>query len=250
MGAIGVVELHRIDDLNALRARFIAEGIFIRPIGNVIYLTPAFTIAPDELEALTDAIVTRGRRAQSLTRTKTEETNGRLHRTGDRHPPSHLAARRYPVAGRSADPAHVRRLFRPAPRLSGRGVHAGCPAEQGVTNRCTSPPTGASTRALDETRWLQAVADQHGFPHGIVCQADMTDPDLERQAKGAEAVSQSCAACASNALLGQSSGAAAVPAAGLLQRPGIPPRLRAAGEIRSAFRIAGVMPGRRPMRSS
>jgi len=57
MGAIGVVELHRIDDLNALRARFISEGVFIRPIGNVIYLTPAFTIAPDELQSLTDAIM-------------------------------------------------------------------------------------------------------------------------------------------------------------------------------------------------
>ena len=57
MGAIGVVELHRIDDLNAVRARFIAEGTFIRPIGNVIYLTPAFTIAPDELQALTGVIV-------------------------------------------------------------------------------------------------------------------------------------------------------------------------------------------------
>ncbi len=57
MGAIGVVELHRVDDLNALRARFIAEGVFIRPIGNVVYLTPAFTITPDELKALTDAIV-------------------------------------------------------------------------------------------------------------------------------------------------------------------------------------------------
>ncbi len=57
MGAIGVVELHRVDDLNTLRARFIAEGTFIRPIGNVVYLTPAFTIPPDELKTLTDAIV-------------------------------------------------------------------------------------------------------------------------------------------------------------------------------------------------
>lgn len=57
MGAIGAVELHRIDDLNALRARFIAEGVFVRPIGNIVYLTPAFTITPDELQTLTDAIV-------------------------------------------------------------------------------------------------------------------------------------------------------------------------------------------------
>jgi adenosylmethionine-8-amino-7-oxononanoate aminotransferase len=56
-GAIGVVELHRIRDLNALRARFVAEGVWIRPFGNVVYLTPPFTIAPAELAKLTGAIV-------------------------------------------------------------------------------------------------------------------------------------------------------------------------------------------------
>jgi adenosylmethionine-8-amino-7-oxononanoate aminotransferase len=57
MGGIGVVELDRIDDLNGLRARFMEQGVFIRPFGNIIYLTPAFTIAPDELQRLTDAVV-------------------------------------------------------------------------------------------------------------------------------------------------------------------------------------------------
>jgi adenosylmethionine-8-amino-7-oxononanoate aminotransferase len=56
-GAIGVVEMNQIADLNALRARFVEEGVFVRPFGNVIYLTPAFTIAPDELRKLTDAVV-------------------------------------------------------------------------------------------------------------------------------------------------------------------------------------------------
>jgi adenosylmethionine---8-amino-7-oxononanoate aminotransferase len=56
-GAIGVVELDRIDDLDALRARFIAEGVFIRPFGTTVYLTPAFTISPEELAALTAAVV-------------------------------------------------------------------------------------------------------------------------------------------------------------------------------------------------
>jgi adenosylmethionine---8-amino-7-oxononanoate aminotransferase len=56
-GAIGVVELDRIDDLDALRTQFIEQGVVIRPIGNVIYLTPAFTISSDELKTLTDAIV-------------------------------------------------------------------------------------------------------------------------------------------------------------------------------------------------
>ncbi|HZS63819.1 MAG TPA: adenosylmethionine--8-amino-7-oxononanoate transaminase [Xanthobacteraceae bacterium] len=56
LGAIGVVELDRIDDIGALRARFVEEGAFIRPFGNVIYLTPAFTIAADELALLTNVI--------------------------------------------------------------------------------------------------------------------------------------------------------------------------------------------------
>jgi adenosylmethionine-8-amino-7-oxononanoate aminotransferase len=56
-GAIGVVELERIDNLDALRARFVEQGVFVRPFGNIIYLTPAFTIAGDELKTLTDAVV-------------------------------------------------------------------------------------------------------------------------------------------------------------------------------------------------
>ena len=49
--------LERIGDLAALRARFVEEGVFVRPFGNIIYLTPSFTIAPDELSRLTSAIV-------------------------------------------------------------------------------------------------------------------------------------------------------------------------------------------------
>ncbi len=56
-GAIGVVELDRIDDLAALRMRFVEEGVFVRPFGNIVYLTPAFTIAPQELQKLMGAIV-------------------------------------------------------------------------------------------------------------------------------------------------------------------------------------------------
>jgi adenosylmethionine-8-amino-7-oxononanoate aminotransferase len=56
MGAIGVVELDRIAEPGALRARFVEHGAFIRPFGNVVYLTPPFTIATDELSKLTAAI--------------------------------------------------------------------------------------------------------------------------------------------------------------------------------------------------
>jgi adenosylmethionine-8-amino-7-oxononanoate aminotransferase len=56
-GAIGVVELMRIADLERLRARFIEEGVFIRPFGSIIYLTPAFTISEEDLATLTSAMV-------------------------------------------------------------------------------------------------------------------------------------------------------------------------------------------------
>ena len=38
-------------------------------------------------------------------------------------------------------------------------------------------------RALDESRWLQETADKHGFPHGIVFQVDLADPDVEARLK-------------------------------------------------------------------
>ena len=57
MGAIGAVELERIDDLGALRWRFIDEGVFVRPFGSIVYLTPSFTIGPEDLAALTAAVV-------------------------------------------------------------------------------------------------------------------------------------------------------------------------------------------------
>jgi adenosylmethionine---8-amino-7-oxononanoate aminotransferase len=56
-GAIGVVELDRIEEAHALRRRFVAEGVFVRPFGTTVYLTPAFTIDADELARLTAAVV-------------------------------------------------------------------------------------------------------------------------------------------------------------------------------------------------
>src|SRR5215469_8355538 len=56
-GAVGVVELERIQNLNALRQRFIEEGVFVRPFGSIVYLTPAFTISEADLAELTGAVV-------------------------------------------------------------------------------------------------------------------------------------------------------------------------------------------------
>ena len=47
----------RIADVAALRARFVEQGVFIRPFGSTIYLAPSFSIAQNELSRLTSAIV-------------------------------------------------------------------------------------------------------------------------------------------------------------------------------------------------
>ncbi|HTR16184.1 MAG TPA: adenosylmethionine--8-amino-7-oxononanoate transaminase [Acetobacteraceae bacterium] len=56
LGAIGVVELDRIDDMNDLKRRFVAEGVWVRPFRTIVYLTPAFTITEDELAHLTRSV--------------------------------------------------------------------------------------------------------------------------------------------------------------------------------------------------
>jgi adenosylmethionine---8-amino-7-oxononanoate aminotransferase len=55
-GGIGVVELARIGNRDALKRRFLEEGVWIRPLRNVVYLTPALTIEKDELATLTSAV--------------------------------------------------------------------------------------------------------------------------------------------------------------------------------------------------
>jgi adenosylmethionine-8-amino-7-oxononanoate aminotransferase len=57
-GAIGVVELDRAVDVGGLTQRFAELGVWIRPMGKVIYLTPPFVVRDAELEALTGAIRT------------------------------------------------------------------------------------------------------------------------------------------------------------------------------------------------
>lgn len=81
----------------------------------------------------------------------------------------------------------------PIPRMFGDyfGIRRDYPVEefindvkpQGVTRSVHVTAMWGPGRALDETRWLQAVADKHGFPHGIVCNADLADPDAEAAIK-------------------------------------------------------------------
>jgi adenosylmethionine-8-amino-7-oxononanoate aminotransferase len=55
-GAIGVVELKKMDDLEGLKRRFIEAGVWVRPFGKIVYLTPAFTISDADLDVLTVTI--------------------------------------------------------------------------------------------------------------------------------------------------------------------------------------------------
>jgi adenosylmethionine-8-amino-7-oxononanoate aminotransferase len=56
-GAIGVVELEKIEDMNALKCALAAEGVWVRPFRDIVYLTPALTIDAGDLSTLTSAIL-------------------------------------------------------------------------------------------------------------------------------------------------------------------------------------------------
>jgi predicted TIM-barrel fold metal-dependent hydrolase len=81
----------------------------------------------------------------------------------------------------------------PIPRMFGDyfGIRRDYPVEEfmadgrpaGVVKSVHVTANWGLDRALDETRWLQSVADTHGFPHGIVAQVDLADPDIEATLK-------------------------------------------------------------------
>ncbi|WP_269717009.1 adenosylmethionine--8-amino-7-oxononanoate transaminase [Caulobacter sp. NIBR2454] len=57
-GAIGVVEMKEAVNASALTASFVDQGVWIRPFGKIVYLTPAFVVSDAELATLTAAIRT------------------------------------------------------------------------------------------------------------------------------------------------------------------------------------------------
>src|SRR3546814_17741352 len=60
-GALGVIELTRMRDSDWLKARFIEEGIWLRPFGNIIYTTPPLTTDMDDVARIAD-VMGRGKR--------------------------------------------------------------------------------------------------------------------------------------------------------------------------------------------
>jgi adenosylmethionine---8-amino-7-oxononanoate aminotransferase len=55
-GAVGVVQMEKAVDALGLRARFVEKGCWIKPFGDVVYLTPPLVIGEDDLSLLTRAI--------------------------------------------------------------------------------------------------------------------------------------------------------------------------------------------------
>ena len=56
LGAIGVVELHQEVDLVFMTPAFIAEGVWVRPFLNLVYIMPPYVITEEELSHLCGAV--------------------------------------------------------------------------------------------------------------------------------------------------------------------------------------------------
>ena len=57
MGAIGVIQLDDMSRIDWLKARFVDAGVWVRPFGDIVYVTPALTIGEADLATLTDALI-------------------------------------------------------------------------------------------------------------------------------------------------------------------------------------------------
>ena len=56
-GAVGVVQVDRLHNLERLREQIVKEGIWLRPFGDMIYMTPPLSISCDQLRTLSEATV-------------------------------------------------------------------------------------------------------------------------------------------------------------------------------------------------
>lgn len=58
LGAIGVVELNEPVDMKTIVPQFVEAGVWVRPFGKLVYLMPPYIIEDNDLNVLTDALVT------------------------------------------------------------------------------------------------------------------------------------------------------------------------------------------------
>jgi len=57
-GAIAAVQVESLKDNDRLKARFIEQGVWLRPYGDIVYTAPPFIISDAELDKITGAMIT------------------------------------------------------------------------------------------------------------------------------------------------------------------------------------------------
>ncbi|HBD12636.1 MAG TPA: adenosylmethionine--8-amino-7-oxononanoate aminotransferase BioA, partial [Porticoccaceae bacterium] len=57
LGAIGVIEMEAPVDVAAVQGKLVAQGVWLRPFGQLIYTMPPYVISQDELHRISSAII-------------------------------------------------------------------------------------------------------------------------------------------------------------------------------------------------
>jgi len=52
-----VIEMKQEVDVAKAQALFVAEGVWVRPFGKLVYIMPPYIIQPDEVTRLTNAMI-------------------------------------------------------------------------------------------------------------------------------------------------------------------------------------------------